>query len=96
MTTQLSTLASQFKSLNLRAVIDRANDILIAIKELRVSTECEFVLIKAHLQGINDLENDDLERLSWQMVHTELLIRDMNKDLSEHGDSPCVFTNGNL
>lgn len=82
----------QFKTFNLKACIDRADDLLTAIAEMHLSNEDAKALCDA--QMLTSREGGDVwESLAWQMAYVEIFERQIRVE-DEQCEKPPMNWNG--
>lgn len=82
--------ASQFKELDLRALIQKANQILLSFNDLELTIDSISSL--CDLQ-VADTKGDGMKRLAWELVRLEF--ESQRAAASDFQEANC-FDNGNL
>lgn len=91
---QSTVNASQFRCVDLRAVIRRANDILLSIKELKLRYDIALTMIDQQVQMWSEGGLDEWDRLAWTLVRHEVILDEEWRTADDAAEYYVV--NGNL
>lgn len=70
-------ICAEFKQLNLKSVIDRANDILVALRELNFVNGPDIIRMIAIMTEVAEGEDDEWEVAALKLVRLEILERNV-------------------
>lgn len=87
----MSNFASNFTQLNLRAIIERANELLHFLKEASIDLDNQYKIADLIREDINV---DEWERSAWNLVLMEVNERIIRRDDSSVGSSPKGWCGG--